>query len=135
MTEWTLFQMVVPESVMPELARFAADLIERETARDQPPETTEDRVMSLWIKLTADGRAALLTLARLTLEAGGDWISWTDLYPAMGLDARQASGVIGNIHKVLKGLRGEDLVERTYRGGLSQFRMVPAVARVIVERG
>jgi hypothetical protein len=133
MTDWVLFQATVPESVLPELTRLVAKATEREIAKTRPPETTEDRVERAMRKIgSVEGRTLVVKMAELALANEGCWVTWPQLHAAMGLDARQASGVLGGVNKVLK---GEDLFERASWAGTTQFRMAPQVAHEVLDRG
>jgi hypothetical protein len=130
-TTWVSFQATVPESVMPELARYVAEVTARVVAQNQPPEPAEDRVDRAWIKLGTSGRVLLRALAELTLAHDATWISWPALRNAMGLDSRQASGVLGGVRKAI---RDDRLFERQAWKGSIRFRMDPDVARAVMDQ-
>lgn len=130
MTEWVLFQATVPEAAMPELAQLVAKVTARETAKAQ---STESRVESAMRKIgSVEGRTLVVKMAELTLANEGGWATWPELHTAMGLDARQVSGVLGG---VIKALKGQNLFERASWAGVPHFRMVPAVAHEVLDRG
>jgi len=133
MSHWVLFQATVPESAMPELARLIAEVTEREVTKIKPPQTTEELVENAMRQISSvEGRTLVVKMAELALANEGCWVSWPELHAALNLDARQASGVLGGVQKVLK---GHDLYERANWAGITQFRMLPAVAHEVLDRG